>query len=201
LLPFCTPRNTEVILAPRCSQGGGGKGAAEGEEKDGGVGRLVFDPTYLAFDYHRAMLAGLALVMPTLRAARAQGRLLRALVIGLGGGALPMALRRVFPCLHVTVRAPSRGDVQSVSFAFFSLLPRPRGTAHCQRPVLSILGAFFLAFFFLIQSWCVRWWSWRGVWRPWRGGTLASTTAKDAPSPWRCVRSCTCPLGRSRSSY
>ncbi|KAG5180926.1 hypothetical protein JKP88DRAFT_270097 [Tribonema minus] len=85
-----------------------------GEENgaSGGDDALRIDPTYFCFDYHRCMVAGAAL-SPLLGAAAAAAAAAvaptapppppRALVIGLGGGALPLALRRFYPQLDVTV--------------------------------------------------------------------------------------------------
>jgi hypothetical protein len=73
----------------------------------------------LAFEYHRAAVAGLALIGDTLQSlSRESAKALRAddageevmevvlsgsgLVLGLGGGAFPMFLHRAFPWLHVT---------------------------------------------------------------------------------------------------
>lgn len=75
-----------------------------GEDQEEGGDSLVMDWTYLCFDYHKAILAGLiGLMYPQLKAARLAGQCLRCLQIGLGGGGLPTFLRKFIPCLDVTV--------------------------------------------------------------------------------------------------
>jgi len=99
--------------------GSGGKKKGGSKKKGGGkntgsstssssssnqrVGELVVDYRYLAFDYHRAMLAGMSLLYSSLRQARLNGERMKALVIGLGGGALPLFIRRYFPPVDVHV--------------------------------------------------------------------------------------------------
>eukprot|EP00898_Chlorokybus_atmophyticus_P002702 jgi/Chlat1/3432/Chrsp23S03758 len=58
--------------------------------------RLV-DHSQLASDYHQAMIAGLSLVASGLEERIASGLPIQAVVVGLGGGALPMFLLRHFP--------------------------------------------------------------------------------------------------------
>jgi spermidine synthase len=102
---------TEVRLLARPNQaakksGGGGKKASgknkgnKGKKKaaadgDALAASTVVDPTYLCFDYHRAMVAALALLPAALL--HASG-----LVVGLGGGALPMAMHHLAPGLNLT---------------------------------------------------------------------------------------------------
>ena len=114
--------------------GGGGKGTGkapssgvdddEGDEGEGQAEQqpqLVVDWSYLCFDYHRAILAGLiGLLYPRLRAALRDPAAARprCLVIGLGGGGLPLFLRRYVPCLDVTV-VELEGGLVGVAEAWF----------------------------------------------------------------------------------
>ena len=60
---------------------------------------MIVDYTYLCFDYHRAILAGMAFVSHLLEpTGRSSG-----VIIGLGGGALPMILHHFFPVTSFTV--------------------------------------------------------------------------------------------------
>lgn len=112
-------------------KGGKGKGASstgadhEGEAEAGQQQQLVVDWSYLCFDYHRAILAGLiGLLYPRLRAALRDPALPRprCLVIGLGGGGLPLFLRRYVPCLDVTV-VELEGGLAGVAEAWFGFRP------------------------------------------------------------------------------
>ena len=110
---------SEIRLVPPPASGksGGGKKKGKGgggKKSSGGKAiaavaaaaekRLVVDWSYLSFDYHRAILAGfIALTYPSLRRALKGEERRRCLVIGLGGGGLPLFLRRYVPCLDVTV--------------------------------------------------------------------------------------------------
>ena len=71
--------------------------AAAGGDEEPTDAHLV-DYTYLCFDYHKAMLSGLALLGESLDSPEAD-----ALVIGLGGGALCMTLAHFFPSLNIDV--------------------------------------------------------------------------------------------------
>ncbi len=117
-------------------KGGGkksGKKAAQGEgEGEGGedpAGMVVVDYTYLCFDYHRAILAGLAIVSRLLEpeggAAMATGGG-SGVVIGLGGGALPMVLRHFFPAARLTV-CELDATVVAVAKEWFGFCETPFG--------------------------------------------------------------------------
>ena len=102
--------------------GGGSGGAAAKADGDTEVPELkcVIDPSYLAFQFHRAMVTGLALVWPSLVAAAtvADARVAadatalsggaEVLVVGLGGGGLPMYL------CHSPLLKPLRLSVTAV---------------------------------------------------------------------------------------
>ena len=79
--------------------------SAQGAESgDAPAPLLAVDNRFVCFAYHRAMIAGMSLVAPLLNAAvpvgsdppSSPGDLPAALVIGLGGGALPTALAHFF---------------------------------------------------------------------------------------------------------
>ncbi|XP_047316426.1 eEF1A lysine and N-terminal methyltransferase [Impatiens glandulifera] len=61
------------------------------------------DLNYLASDYHTGIISGLALICPLLESAASNGRMVKAIVIGLGAGLLPMFLHKTLPCLHIEV--------------------------------------------------------------------------------------------------
>jgi hypothetical protein len=113
--------------------------AAEEEEEGGGEAQLSVDWSYLCFDYHRAILAGLiGLLYPRLKAAHRNSSSSfssssaaaaaepkpkpRCLVIGLGGGGLPLFLRRYVPCLDVTVVELEAG-LGAVAESWFGFRP------------------------------------------------------------------------------
>lgn len=73
------------------------------EETGGGGKEWKVDHSYLASEYHVAIIAGLALLEPLLTGALGGDKTLAAMVVGLGGGALPMFLRHHFPMLRTTV--------------------------------------------------------------------------------------------------
>lgn len=124
---------TEVRLVARPNQaaknsGGGGGKKAPGKKK-GNKGKkkaaadddalapaTVVDPTYLCFDFHRAMVAALALLPPALL------RHSSGLVVGLGGGALPMAMRHLAPGLTLTCLELDAA-VAKVAADFFGFRP------------------------------------------------------------------------------
>ena len=86
---------------------------------------FVVDWSYLSFDYHRAILAGLiALTYPSLRRALKANERRRCLVIGLGGGGLPLFVRRYVPCLDVTV-VELEGGLAAVAQEWFGFTPQP----------------------------------------------------------------------------
>jgi spermidine synthase len=104
---------TEVRLVAKSNQpakknkGGGGKktsGKKKGNKGKGGNSAagdgdylaMVPDPTYLCFDYHRAMLAALSL-LPAASLKDSTG-----VIVGLGGGALPMAMQSFAPTMALT---------------------------------------------------------------------------------------------------
>ena len=101
---------------------GGGGGGAKAQAGDDELAELkcAIDPSYLAFEFHRAMVAGLALVWPALvaSATAAEARLAadsaalsggaEVLVVGLGGGGLPMYL------CHSPLLKPLRLSVTAV---------------------------------------------------------------------------------------
>ncbi|GAQ77924.1 S-adenosyl-L-methionine-dependent methyltransferases superfamily protein [Klebsormidium nitens] len=70
---------------------------AGAECRNGGV-LMGVDFSYLASDYLQAMVAGLAFLGPGIEERTESGGLLDVLVIGLGGGGMPMFLRRHLPC-------------------------------------------------------------------------------------------------------
>lgn len=74
----------------------------EGNHRGIGVSPGV-DFSYLASDYLQAMVAGLAFLGPVIEERTEARGLLDVLVIGLGGGGMPMFLRRHLPC-RVEVR-------------------------------------------------------------------------------------------------
>jgi spermidine synthase len=86
---------------------------ADDEEEGDAPGAAVLceDFSYLCFDYHKVMIAGAALggllhssgTSSSTSNSRTVAAVPTALLIGLGGGALPMALRRFYPKLAVTV--------------------------------------------------------------------------------------------------
>jgi hypothetical protein len=87
--------------------------------------QLVVDWSYLSFDYHRAILAGfIALTYPSLRRALKGDERRRCLVIGLGGGGLPLFLRRYVPCLEVTV-VELEGGLAAVAEQWFGFDSKP----------------------------------------------------------------------------
>ncbi|KAM3576310.1 hypothetical protein VYU27_001841 [Nannochloropsis oceanica] len=91
---------------------------------------LVVDWSYLSFDYHRAILAGLiALTYPSLRRALKANEQRRCLVIGLGGGGLPLFVRRYVPCMDVTV-VELEGGLAAVAQKWFGFTPRPEEGLH-----------------------------------------------------------------------
>jgi hypothetical protein len=88
--------------------------ASVDDDEQGDAPTLCEDFSYLCFDYHKCMIAGAALggLLHTSSAssnsskkatATAAAGVPTALLIGLGGGALPMALRRFYPKLAVAV--------------------------------------------------------------------------------------------------
>lgn len=77
------------------------EGNAEEEGVDGGSCTATVDFGFLCFDYHRAIIAGMAIADAL--AGRALLEHLDAAVIGLGGGALPMALHHFFPTVKLQV--------------------------------------------------------------------------------------------------
>ena len=101
---------TEVRLVAKSSQAAkknkGGNGKKNSSKKKGNKGKggssaaddgdklaMVPDPSYLCFDYHRAMLAALSL-LPAASLKDSSG-----VVVGLGGGALPMAMHALAPTM------------------------------------------------------------------------------------------------------
>ncbi|CAM9929821.1 unnamed protein product, partial [Ectocarpus fasciculatus] len=106
----------------------GGEGAVEGG------GRV--DSSHLCFEYHRCMVAGAAMADFRIttgtsgggqqKDTRTSARAPTALVIGLGGGALPMALRRMYPRVKVaTVELDP--DMAGVAKDHFGLRESPDG--------------------------------------------------------------------------
>jgi len=104
---------TEVRLVAKSSQAAkknkGGNGKKNSSKKKGNKGKggssaaddgdklaMVPDPSYLCFDYHRAMLAALSL-LPAASLKDSSG-----VVVGLGGGALPMAMHALAPTMALT---------------------------------------------------------------------------------------------------
>lgn len=79
-------------------------------------GAVVFDRSILMPQYHSAMVAGLALHPGVLR---------RALLLGVGGGALAMFLRQTYPHLILTCVDSSRAAVE-LGKRYFGLLPSKR---------------------------------------------------------------------------
>ncbi|CAB1115968.1 unnamed protein product [Ectocarpus sp. CCAP 1310/34] len=114
---------------------GGGGGVVEGG------GRV--DSSHLCFEYHRCMIAGAAFADFRIttgtsgggggsgsdgqqKGNRAGARAPTALVIGLGGGALPMALRRMYPTVKVaTVELDP--EMAGVAKDYFGLRESPDG--------------------------------------------------------------------------
>lgn len=119
-------------LAPpkKSSSGGGKKKKGGGSKKSGSSSKakdqgeaasLVMDYGYMCFDYHRAMLSGLWLMGSALKAAKSEGRRMAALVLGLGGGALPLFLTHTYPCLDVTVME-LEGGLREVAARWFGFV-------------------------------------------------------------------------------
>lgn len=118
-------RKAQSKPKPRKNSGGGKKGAAGGEV-------LEFDHTYLDA-HHRTMLAGLTLsprlVRAGMRGAVSSAAKPRAsvLLVGLGGGALPMIMQRYLPELQLTV-CDIDGELEAIAKEHFGF----RATERCK---------------------------------------------------------------------
>ncbi|XP_059632140.1 uncharacterized protein LOC132274819 isoform X2 [Cornus florida] len=64
---------------------------------------LKVDHFYLASSYHTGIISGFMLISPYLECAASNGRMVKAIVIGLGAGLLPMFLHECLPFLHIEV--------------------------------------------------------------------------------------------------
>ncbi|XP_049932004.1 uncharacterized protein LOC116247429 isoform X2 [Nymphaea colorata] len=64
---------------------------------------LEVDHSYLANSYHRAIISGFLLIASNMEHLVATGEKIRTTIIGLGGGLLPMFLRRYIPVLDIEV--------------------------------------------------------------------------------------------------
>lgn len=144
LVPSFLPTSSSSSSSSKKSKSGGkkkGKGGGSGKQKadntqhqeeqqsngnsNGATPSFVVDWSYLSFDYHRAILAGLiALTYPSLRRALKANERRRCLVIGLGGGGLPLFVRRYVPCVDVTV-VELEGGLAAVAEEWFGFTPRP----------------------------------------------------------------------------
>jgi len=138
LVPSPPASSSSSSSSSKKNKGGGkkkGKGSSkrnadntQQEEQSNGNGTthsFVVDWSYLSFDYHRAILAGLiALTYPSLRRALKANERRRCLVIGLGGGGLPLFIRRYVPCVDVTV-VELEGGLAALAEEWFGFTPRP----------------------------------------------------------------------------
>ncbi|GAQ85556.1 S-adenosyl-L-methionine dependent methyltransferases [Klebsormidium nitens] len=90
-----------ALTSPPTSANGDAASKKKGGRKGGGqrgeVGERAVDHSLLTSEYHAAMVAGLALVMPLLEGYEETNGMARVLVIGLGGGGLPMFLHNHLP--------------------------------------------------------------------------------------------------------
>lgn len=96
---------------------------AETGAEQGPAARVDF--TYLCFEYHAAMLAGMSL-SEQLHAAPQSSSML---VVGLGGGALPMVLRHFFPQVRLVV-CELDSQVYAVAREWFGLATGPQLEVH-----------------------------------------------------------------------
>jgi hypothetical protein len=105
------PRGMGLLGGRHCSvlvSRGTSRGAKFLSEEDGAKspkkrglgtkGLTVVDFSYLASKYLQAMVAGLSFLGPVLEQQTESGGVLDVLVIGLGGGGMPMFLRHHLPC-------------------------------------------------------------------------------------------------------
>jgi hypothetical protein len=100
--------------------------AGADDDEQGDAPTLCEDFSYLCFDYHKCMIAGAALggllhnSTSSSSSKTTAAAVPTALLIGLGGGALPMALRRFYPKLAVTVCEldPQMPDLATRWFGF-----------------------------------------------------------------------------------
>lgn len=73
------------------------------QRKDGGGGKqLQFDFSELIFPHHKAMLSSLALIGGGKKWSDPAGTI-SILIVGLGGGALPMFIKKYLPMVSTTV--------------------------------------------------------------------------------------------------
>ncbi|KAI8538084.1 hypothetical protein RHMOL_Rhmol09G0074200 [Rhododendron molle] len=81
---------------------------------------LKVDHYYLASSYHTGIIAGFTLISSCLENASSNGKMVRAVVIGLGAGLLPMFLRACLPtlCIEVVELDPVVLDLAKGYFSF-----------------------------------------------------------------------------------
>ena len=130
----CTPSPIPcllcVLLWGGCRLAGSkkvGKGKKAGKGGDAAAAPAVpaVDHSYLSFEYHVAILGGMGMLLPAMKARKA-GKTpgnLRVLVVGLGGGLLPMFLHTHFDVLDVTSVELDK-DIADVAREYFGFKER-----------------------------------------------------------------------------
>lgn len=66
-------------------------------------GQMIVNHGYLASSYHTGIISGLALISSHLECVASSGNQVKAVIIGLGAGLLPMFLHESIPCLQTEV--------------------------------------------------------------------------------------------------
>ncbi|EYU22131.1 hypothetical protein MIMGU_mgv1a024329mg [Erythranthe guttata] len=75
----------------------------KGKQNKSGVTKHRVDLYYLTFPYHNVIISGLMLISPHLKGSISTGSKVETVVIGLGGGSLPMFMKKQLPTLNIQV--------------------------------------------------------------------------------------------------
>ncbi|CAN6462771.1 unnamed protein product [Victoria cruziana] len=95
--------NAEKMVNPGRRKSGSGSRITKKSPKKGTRASLEVDHSYLASPYHSAVISGFLLIASNMERLVASGEKIRTTIIGLGGGLLPMFLRRHIPVLDIEV--------------------------------------------------------------------------------------------------